>query len=57
MPLSVVSGKSSFLHDGYIAAIENCFGPIVVKQTLFARLIESLLLGALFNTMYLLHAL
>ena len=29
--LSVVSGKLAFLHDDYIATIENCCAPMVVK--------------------------
>ena len=29
MSLSLVSGKSTFLHDGYIVAIENCCVPII----------------------------
>ena len=32
--LSLVSGKSAFLHDGYIVAIENCCAPTAVKRTL-----------------------
>ena len=48
MLLSLVSGKSTFLHDaGYIATIENCCVPIVVKRMLFATRVASLLLGAL----------
>ena len=34
MLLSLVSGKSAFLHDGYIVAIENCCAPTAVKRTL-----------------------
>ena len=30
---SLISDKLAFLHDGYIAAIENCFVPTVVKRT------------------------
>ena len=30
MLLSLISGKSAFLHDGYIATIENCYAPAVV---------------------------
>ena len=45
MSLSLVSGKLAFLHDGYIAAIENCCSPMVVKHTSFATPIVSLLLG------------
>ena len=44
MSLSLVSGKSAFLHDGYIAAIENCCEPIAVKRTLFPTHVASLLL-------------
>ena len=52
MSLSLVSGKSAFLHDGYIyiATIENCCVLIAVKHTLFPTRVASLLLGALFNT-------
>ena len=49
MSLFLVSGKLAFLHDGNIAAIENCCAPIVVKCTLFATCIASLLLGTSFN--------
>ena len=35
--LSLVSGMSAFLHDGYIAAIENCCVPMVVKCTLYVH--------------------
>ena len=52
MSLSLVSGKSAFLYDGYIAAIENCCAPMVVKRTLFATHIASLLLGVLFNMIF-----
>ena len=41
-----------FLHDDYIAAIENCWTPMVVKHTLFAIHVASLLLGASFNTIF-----
>ena len=50
--LSLVYGKSGFLHDDYIATIENWFVPIAVKWTLFPRRIASLLLGASFNTIF-----
>ena len=50
--LSLISGKSAFLHDGYIAAIENCCVPIVVKCILFTTCVVSLLLGALFYTIF-----
>ena len=50
--LSLVSGKSAFLHDGYIAAIENCCVPIAVKRVLFPMHVASLLLGVLFNTIF-----
>ena len=33
--LSLVSGKSAFLQDGYIAATENCCAPTAVKRTSF----------------------
>ena len=49
MSLSFISNKSAFLHDGYIAAIENCCAPTVIKRILFPMHIASLLLGALFN--------
>ena len=49
MSLSLASGKSAFQHDGYIAVIENCCAPMLVKRTLFATLIASLQLGTLFN--------
>ena len=52
MSLSLVSGKSAFLHDGYIATIENCCAPTAVKHTLFPTLVASLLLGASFNTIF-----
>ena len=46
MSLSLVSGKSAFLHDGYIVAIENCCAPTTVKRTLMPTRVASLLLGA-----------
>ena len=52
MSLSLVSGKSAFLHDGYIAAIENCCAPIAVKHILFSMCVVSLLLGDSFNTVF-----
>ena len=52
MSLSVVSGKLAFLHDGYIAAIENCCLPMIGKHTLFATCIVSLLLGTLFKMIF-----
>ena len=52
MSLSLVSGKSAFQHDGYIAVIENCYAPIAVKRTLFPTCVASLLLGASFNTIF-----
>ena len=52
MSLSLVSGKLAFLHDGYIAAIENCCAPIAVKHTLFSMRVASLLLGDSFNTVF-----
>ena len=57
MSLSLVSNKSAFLHDDYIAAIENCCAPMVVKCTLFATCIvlASLLLGALCNMIFAMH--
>ena len=48
--LSLVSGKSAFLRDGYVTAIKNCCAPTAVKRTLFPMRIASLLLGTLFNT-------
>ena len=50
--LSLVSGKSAFLHDGYIGATENCCAPIAIKRTLFPMRVASLLLGASFNTIF-----
>ena len=55
MSLSLVSGKLAFLHDGYIAVIENCCAPMVVKHTLFAMCVASLLLGTPFNTIFATH--
>ena len=52
MSLSLVSGNSAFLHDGYIAAIENCCVLTAVKRTLFPTHIASLLLGASFNMIF-----
>ena len=52
MSLSVVSGKSAFLHDSYIAAIEICCMLTGVKHSLFAMRVVSLLLGVLFNTIF-----
>ena len=43
-------GKSNFLYDAsYIAAIENCCVHMVVKHTLFATHVASLLIGASFT--------
>ena len=56
MALSLVSGKSAFLHDGYIAAIENCCVPIADKCTLlFPRHVVSLQLDASFNMIFAMH--
>ena len=55
MSLSLICGKLAFLHDGYIAAIENCCAPIAVKCTLFPTRVASLLLGTLFNTIFAMH--
>ena len=52
MSLSLVSGKSAFPHDGYIAAIENCCTSIAVKRAFFSMCVASLLLGASFNTIF-----
>ena len=52
MSLSLVSGKLAFLHDGYIATIENCCAPMVVKCILFATRGVSLLLGTSFNMIF-----
>ena len=48
----LASGKSAFLHDGYIAAIENCCAPTAVMHTLFPKRVEALLLGASYNTIF-----
>ena len=55
MPLTLISGKLAFLHDGYIAAIEHCCVPMVVKHTLFAKCIVSFLLGASFDMIFAMH--
>ena len=47
-----VSGESAFLHDGYIAAVENCCASDGVKRTLFPMHVALLLLGALFNMIF-----
>ena len=52
MSLSLVSGKLDFLHDGYIAATENCCVSMVVNRTIFATSVASLLLGTSFNTIF-----
>ena len=53
MSLSFISGKSAFLHDdSYGAAIANCCAPTMVKRTLFAMCVVSLLVGALFNMIF-----
>ena len=52
MSLSLVSGKSAFLHDGYILAIESCCAPTAVKRTLMPMRVASLLLGASLNTLF-----
>ena len=54
MSLSLVSGKSAFLHDDYIATIKNCCEPTAVKSTLFPVRIASLQLaiGASFNMIF-----
>ena len=52
MSLSLISDKLAFLHDRYIAAIENCCASMVVKCTFFATHIASLPLGASFNTIF-----
>ena len=49
MSLSLISGKLAFLHDGYIAVLENYCMCMVVKYRLFAMCIASLLLGISFN--------
>ena len=55
MSLSLVSGKLTFLHDSYIAATENRCVSMVVKYTLFATHVASLLLGALFSAIFVMH--
>ena len=55
VPLSLVSGKLAFLHDGYIAAIDKCCAPIAVKRTLFPTCVVSLLLGTSFDTIFATH--
>ena len=50
--LSLVSGKSAFLRDGYVTAIKNYCAPTAVKRTLFPMHVASLLLGASFNTIF-----
>ena len=50
--LSLDCGKLAFLHDGYIAAIENYCAPTAVKRTLFPMRVASLLLGASFNMIF-----
>ena len=52
MSLPLVSGYLAFLHDGYLVTIENYCAPMVVKCTLFATCIGSLLLGTLFNMIF-----
>ena len=52
MSLSLVSVKLAFLHDGYIGAIENYCASMVVKCTLFAMRVVSLLLGTMFNMIF-----
>ena len=52
MSLSPISAKLAFLRDGNIATIENFCVPMVVKCTLFAMHKASLLLGALFDTIF-----
>ena len=49
MALSLVSDKSAFLHDDYVAAIENCCVPTAVKHTLFTTCLAPLLLVASIN--------
>ena len=53
--LCLISGRLAFLHDGYIATIENCCVPMVVKRTLFTMRIVSLLLGTSFNMIFATH--
>ena len=55
LSLSLICDKSTFLHDGLIAIIDNCCVPIVVKHTLLATHVASLLLGALFNIILGMH--
>ena len=57
MSLSLVSGKLAFLHDGYIATIENCCAPMERKCILFTTYVASLLLGASFNMILVTHVL
>ena len=52
MSLSLISGKLAFLHDAYIAAIENCYAPIAFKSAFFPTCVASLLLGALFTMIF-----
>ena len=52
MSLPLVSGKSAFLHDGYIVAIENCCAPTAVKRTLMPTHVASLPLDASLNTLF-----
>ena len=55
MSFSLVSGKSTLLHDGYIAAIENCCAPKIDKCTVFTTHVASLLLDTSFNTIFTMH--
>ena len=55
MSLSLVSGKSAYLHDGYIVATENCCAPTAVKRTLMPTRVASLLLGTSLNTLFATH--
>ena len=50
--LSSLVCKSAFLHNGYIAAIENCCAPFAVKCTLFHTFVVRLLLDASFNMIF-----
>ena len=43
------------MHDGYIAATENCSAHIVVKRTSFPMRIALLLLGVSFNMICAMH--
>ena len=52
MSLSLVSGKLDFLHNGYVAAMENYHAPMVVKCTLFTTCVASQLLGTLVNMIF-----